>query len=139
MKYLLDTCVLSELIKPKPNKKVIEWLADCEEESLFISVLTIGEIQKGISKLKDSKRHQKIQHWLDKDLIERFSGRILEINQEVALSWGIIEAKAQSKGKPIPTIDSLLAATAITYNLTFVTRNIDDVKVSGANLLNPWD
>jgi len=90
------------------------------------------------TKLKDERRQIKIQRWLDVDLKERFGERILPVSEEVALTWGVIEGEAKSKGKPIPTIDGLIGATALAHNLTVVTRNVDDIAASGARVLNPW-
>jgi predicted nucleic acid-binding protein len=139
MKYLLDTCTISELIKKKPVKKVIDWIDECDEESFFLSVLTIGEIQKGVAKLTDVSRRQKIQQWLDYDLIERFSGRIIAVSNEIALTWGIITGEAGAKGIPIPSIDGLIGATAITCNFTVATKNVHDIALTGARILNPWE
>ena len=138
MKYLLDTCVISELAKKSAHPKVIEWITACNEDLLFLSVLTIGEIQKGISKIKDLKKKNKIQLWLDSDLKERFSNKILPISEEVALTWGIVQGEAESKGNTIPAIDGLMGATAIVHNLIAVTRNELDIKKTGARVLNPW-
>ncbi len=138
MKYLLDTCVISELAKKSANPKVIEWIAACNEDLLFLSVLTIGEIQKGISKIKDLKKKNKIQLWLDSDLKERFSNKILPISEEVAFTWGIVQGEAEAKGNSIPSIDGLIGATAIVHNLIAVTRNELDIKKTGARILNPW-
>lgn len=138
MKYLLDTCTISELVKGHPHKNVVDWVSECDEDSVFLSVLTLGEIQKGVVKLRDERRRNKIQRWLDVDLKERFAERLLPVSGEVALTWGIIEGEAEAKGKPIPVIDGLIGATALTYNLTVVTRNIEDISPSGARVLNPW-
>ena len=138
MRYLLDTCVISELIKKKPDKKVIEWIGGCAEEMLFLSVLTIGEIQKGIARLSEESRKASLQSWLDTQLRERFSDRIFAITEDVALTWGIIQGEAELKGKPLPTIDGLIGATAICNNLTIATRNEKDILRSGARIFNPW-
>lgn len=138
MKYLLDTCVISELVKPKPNKKVRQWLEGCDEDAIYLSVLTIGEIQKGIAKLAGGKRKTAIQQWLEKDLHDRFFGRIIPITEEIASTWGILCAKAEGRGRPIPCIDGLIGATAVAHNLTIVTRNTEDLAETGANLFNPW-
>jgi predicted nucleic acid-binding protein len=98
MKYMLDTCTISELVKKKPVKKVIDWIDECDEESFFLSVLTIGEVQKGVARLTDVSCRRKIQHWLDSDLIGRFSGRIVPVSSEIALTWGIITGEADAKG-----------------------------------------
>ena len=139
MKYLLDTCAISELVKRKPSKKVLQWIQGCDEDAVYLSVLTIGEIQKGIAKLADSKRKTTIQQWLDHDLPKRFSGRIIPITEEIASTWGLIVAEAEIKGRPIPSIDSLIVATAISHNLTIITRNTEDMTGTGVRVLNPWD
>lgn len=138
MKFLLDTCVISELIKKKPDSKVIIWISDCPEDSFYLSVLTIGEIQKGISKLSDKNRKKRIQNWLDKDLKNRFADRIIPITLEIALTWGEILAESESKGISIPSIDSMIGATAVAQNLYVVTRNEKDIKKTGARVINPW-
>lgn len=139
MKYLLDTCLVSELVRKKPSPKVVKWVEDCDEELTFLSVLTMGEIQKGISRLEDKKRRSALQMWLDSDLRIRFGERILSINQDIAQTWGVLQGEAESKGIAIPSIDGLIGATAITHNLTVVTRNVSDIFKTGAKILNPWD
>jgi predicted nucleic acid-binding protein len=139
LKYLLDTCVISELIKPGKNNKIVEWMQSKEENSLFISVLTIGEIHKGISKLPDSRRKESLRTWVDNDLKKRFAGRILEISEKIATIWGEIQAKSEKDGKKMPVIDSLIAAAAIKNNLTVVTRNVKDIENSGCRSINPWE
>ncbi|GAB6907127.1 Nucleic acid-binding protein [Desulfosarcina cetonica] len=138
MNYLLDTCVISELVKPKPNRKVVGWISSQEEDHLFLSVLTLGEIQKGISKLSESNKKKTLRIWLQTDLLERFKGRILSVDEQVALDWGAIQATAEQNGILIPSIDGLIAATGIANNMTVVTRNVADMKPSGALLFNPW-
>ena len=138
MKYLLDTCVISELVRPKPEPKVLAWMSECREDQLYISVLTLGEIQKGISKLRDVARKDKLQHWLDRDLTHRFHHRIVSISTEVSLTWGIMQGEAESEGIVIPSIDGLIGATAIAHNLNVVTRNEKDLRPTGAKVINPW-
>ena len=138
MRYLLDTCVISEMIKPQPEEKVIAWIRSCEEDKLMLSVITIGEIQKGISKLPGNKRKRKLQQWVDEKLKERFMGRIVAVDIEIAQKWGEILAYAEGQGKVIPAIDALIAATGIVHNLTVVTRNVSDMNMSGVLLFNPW-
>jgi len=138
MKYLLDTCVISEVIKRKPSSNVIKWIKQEEESNFFISVLTIGELHKGIEKLDKSKRKNELHNWIENDLKERFSNRIINIDMPVMKMWGKIQGMAERTGKPMPAIDSLIAATGITHHLTVVTRNISDMKESGAVLYNPW-
>jgi len=139
MKYLLDTCVISELIKPTPNPKVIDWINHRHESLLFLSVLTIGEIQKGIAKLPDSVKKTTLQTWLDHDLRQRFNWRILDITEDVAKRWGEIQAAAEQRAVKMPIIDSLIAATGLAHDLTVVTRNVADMTSSGVKLLNLWE
>lgn len=139
MKYLLDTCLLSETRRKVPNQGVVNWLESVDEDRLFISVVTLTEIQKGIVKLDEGPRRQAFQTWLDKDLSARFKGRILGLSQEVALEWGVLLGSNERKGEKLPLIDSLLASTAIQYNLTLVTRNTNDFGRMPVRLINPWD
>lgn len=133
--FLIDTNVISELIKPKPSPKVVGWI-DANDEQLFhLSVLTLGEIRRGIVQLPHSRRRTDLAAWLNGDLLTRFAGRILHINEEIADRWSHI---AGTKGATIPVIDGLLAATAIHHNLTLVTRNIRDMAQTGVVLFNPW-
>ncbi|MBI2119531.1 MAG: type II toxin-antitoxin system VapC family toxin [Elusimicrobia bacterium] len=137
--FLLGTNVLSELVKLKPESKVVSWIEKTDEDLFYISVLTLGEIRKGITTLSPASRRVAIEAWLEKDLCYRFAGRILLIDQEIADRWGIIIGLAQSKKIVVPVIDGLLAATAIHHNLTLVTRNVKDVAQTGVNLFNPWE
>lgn len=138
MKYLLDTCILSELIKIEPSILVINWINSIPEENIFISSITIGEIQKGISKLVNSKKKITLQNWLDNDLINRFDNKIIPIDKDISICWGLINANTEKKGKKLPSIDSLIAATAIKNNLILVTRNVSDMIESGANIFDPF-
>lgn len=138
MKFLLDTCVISELTKKKPNPKVIQWIKKKHEIDLYLSVLTLGEIQKGITKFFESKKKKDLQEWLENDLPQRFERRFLTVTMAVAKKWGEIEGETEQKGEKMPAIDSLIAATGIVNNLTVVTRNTEDMKRSGVKLLNPW-
>lgn len=139
MKYLLDTCVVSELCKPQPNPHVLAWLATCAEETLYLSVLTIGEIRMGIAKLPESPKKLELQQWLDRNLRQRFIGKILDITEHVAETWGDIQANAEQQGCKMPVIDSLIAATGLAHAMTVATRNTADIAVSGVLLLNPWE
>ena len=138
MKFLLDTCVISEIIRQKPSRKVIKWIKKEDESNLFISVLTLGELHKGIEKLPESKRNEELHNWVENDLAERFWNKIIDIDIQVAMMWGKIQGMTERIGRPMPAIDSLIAATGITYHLTVVTRNTSDMKESGVALLNPW-
>jgi predicted nucleic acid-binding protein len=138
MKYLLDTCVLSELIKKHPNPKVIKWVSKTDENNLFISVLTIGEIHKGIEKLPNSKKKDELHQWVNYDLKERFRNRIIDFDLKTASVWGQIQAHSELSGKAMPAINGQIVATGISYDLTVVTRNTKDMEISGAILQNPW-
>ena len=137
MNYLLDTCVISELVRPTPDENVINWLNQTPNERLFLSVITIGEIRKGITKLPDSKKKNRLTNWLN-TLLENYESRIFPINLTVAESWGIIQAQAEAKGTPLASIDSLIASVALTQNLIIVTRNESNFAASNATILNPW-
>jgi hypothetical protein len=131
--------VISELVKTKPNLRVAEWIRSQDEESLFLSVITIGEIQKGISKLPDGrKKKQQLQTWLNNELQERFKDRIFEITIGTARVWGQVLGACEKKGVTLPAIDSLIASQGIFHKMTVVTRNISDMEPSGVQLFNPW-
>ena len=135
--FLLDTNVISELVRPKAELKVRAWVADTDESLLYLSVLTFDEIRKGIAALQNASRRAALEAWLDGDLSWRFTNRILSIDQAVADRWGRLAAQAGAKS-PLPVIDGLLAATALHYNLTLVTRNTKDVAATGVPVFNPW-
>jgi toxin FitB len=139
MKFLLDTCVISEIIRSNPANKVIEWIKKEDENNFFISVLTFGELHKGIEKLVESKRKEELHNWVENDLKERFINRTINIDLQVAMLWGKIQGIAEKTGRPMPAVDSLIAATGISNHLTVVTRNTADMKESGVPLLNPWE
>ena len=136
MSYLIDTNVLSELKKKDPSPLVKEWLLNKNSGTLFLSCLTIGEIRKGVERLPNSEKKQKLSDWLEVDLPQFFTGRILPVDNEVADHWGHLMAKVN---RPLPTIDSLLAATAQAHRLTLVTRNTKDLSETGVDLFNPWE
>lgn len=138
MKYLLDTCLISELVKKEPDASVIQWLDQQEESTLYLSVLTIGELIKGVNKLPDGARKDELQAWVDHDLALRFDERLLLIDRAVAGRWGEIQGNAERLGKKLPVMDSLIAATALVHNLAVVTRNVRDMELCGAKVLNPW-
>ena len=137
MKYLLDTCVLSELVKPIPHLAVVEWLTAVSSDSLFISVITIGELRKGVVKLPESKKKVRLTLWLT-TLMDEYRDRILPIDMTVSEQWGMMQATAEQAGTPVAVIDGLIAATALTHHLTVVTRNEQDFRPSKVSLFNPW-
>jgi toxin FitB len=139
MNYLLDTCVISELVKKNPSPKVTTWVSKTEESKLFISVLTFGEIHKGIEKLPASKKKEKLHNWVNFELKERFKNKIITFDLQVATTWGKTQALSESAGKGMPTIDGQIAATGIYHNFVVVTRNTSDMEISGVSLLNPWE
>jgi toxin FitB len=136
--FLLDTNVISELIKPKPEPKVTAWIDDTDEELLFLSVLTLGEIRKGVVLLPRSARRTSLEAWLSKELPLRFSNRILGVDREVADRWGHLSGLTSARGVHLGVIDGLLAATAMQHDLTLVTRDTRDVAATGVTLFNPW-
>ena len=136
--FLLDTNIVSELVKPKPEPKVTKWIETTDEALLFLSVLTIGEIRKGIASHPDPRRRAKLEAWLVSDLEVRFAGRVLVIDTGIAERWGRLTAQGEHAGSPLAVIDGLLAATAQHHDLTFVTRNTGDLLGTGVSLFNPW-
>jgi predicted nucleic acid-binding protein len=136
--FLLDTNVISELIKPKPEPKVTTWIDGTDEELLFLSALTFGEIRKGVVLLPSSARRTALEAWLTKELLLRFSNRILSVDQEVADQWGHLSGLTSARGVHVGVIDGLLAATAIQHDLILVTRNTRDVAATGVSLFDPW-
>jgi hypothetical protein len=135
MSYLLDTNILSETIRRAPNKSVLTWLKKIPGEALFVSVLTLGEIRKGVEAVEDKKRREKLRLWLEHELPAWFEGRVLPVDIAVADRWGRILAEV---GRPVPTIDSLLAATALHHELRLVTRNARDFEYPGLEVINPF-
>jgi predicted nucleic acid-binding protein len=139
MSYLLDTNIISELVAPVPNEDVIRWIENLDPESVFLSVITIGELKRGIEKLPDSRRKKALADWLTGDLLIRFGDHILPIDVPVILTWGTLVAQMEAMGNPLPAIDSLLAATAAENGLTLATRNVQHFEASGISLFNPWE
>ena len=136
--FLLDTNCISEVVRLKPDPHVMAWIEAAEEGLLYLSVLTLGEIRKGLAAIPQGKRRSRLETWLEVELQARFSGRILSIDAAVADRWGLLAA-AKIKGKPLSAIDGLLAATAIHHNLTIVSRNVGDFTNMQAPVVNPWE
>lgn len=135
MSYLLDTNILSETVRRRPNKVVISWLDQIPGEALFVSVLTLGEIRKGIENLNDRRRKEKLRLWLEHELPAWFESRVLPVDLAIADRWGRLLAEV---GRPVPTIDSLLATTALYHELRLVTRNANDFNYPGLEVINPF-
>jgi len=136
--YLLDTNVVSEWTKPRPNPGVIEWLTQAPEDDVFLSVVTFAELRHGIERLPAGRRRRQLDEWLRGELALRFEGRIVLIDGAVADEWGRLVARQEARGKPITAMDGLIAATAQVHSLTLVTRNATDFQVSVDAVLNPW-
>jgi predicted nucleic acid-binding protein len=139
MNYLLDTCVLSEFTRRQPDEKVIRWLDSIDEDKLFISVITVGEIQRGVERLPESPRKTELLAWMNNGLIERFGQRILPLGAATLLLWGSLTARPETSGRKLPVMDSLIAATALQHNLILATRNAADFSPCGLQLTNPWE
>ena len=138
MNYLLDTNVISELIARQPQERVVQWIDAQEPTRLYLSVITIGEIQKGITKLPASARKDALHAWLQSDLLLRFDGRILELSVGAMLRWGSLTGRLEQEGRPLSALDGLIAALALHGGYTLVTRNEQDFKDTGVPLINPW-
>ena len=136
MSFLVDTCALSELVRPRPYRRVVDWFEAVPQEALFISTLTLGEIRKGVELLPDGRRRSRITAWLEVQLPAWFEDRVLAIDTGIADEWGRMMARIE---RPVPAIDGLMAATALRHRLTVVTRNVRDFEVTGADLLDPWN
>lgn len=137
--FLLDTNLISELMTARPSRSVAEWVHSTPEDLLYLSVITIGEIRKGIDLRGDADpRRASLQTWLDRDLRVRFAGRLLAFDDAVAERWGQLEASVKRRRLTLPTIDAQLAATALHHGLTFVTRNVERLRPAGVPLFNPW-
>jgi predicted nucleic acid-binding protein len=136
--WLLDTCALSENLQRRPDPEFAKWIEARDPEELFISAISIGEIEKGIQLLPDSAKKEKLARWFANELIPFFEDRTLEMGPVEARGWGRLFARRQLSGQKPPVIDSLLAATALTHGLTLVTRNEADFLPLGVEVLNPW-
>jgi toxin FitB len=135
LRYLLDTNVLSELFKKTPGPKVLKWFDEINEDSLYLSVLTLGEIRKGIEKMDPGLKKTRLIHFMDKEVAQEFAGRILPVDEAVAETWRQLGARS---ARSLPTVDALIGATALTHNLTLVTRNTQDFGFSNLRRWNPW-
>lgn len=138
MNFLLDTNLVSEWVKPEPNPKVTVWLAEVDEDRTFISVVTIAELRYGIERLASGQRRNRLSQWLEEELPQRFEGRILAIDENVADRCGRIVARSESRGRKLEAMDAFIAATAEVHGLTLVTRNTSDFQFVLKDTLNPW-
>ena len=138
MNFLLDTNLVSEWTKPRPNPGVVRWLADADEDRVFISVVTIAELRHGVERLAIGRRRKRLNEWIEGELLFRFDERILPIDAATADAWGRIVAHCEGLGRPIGTMDAFIAATAQVHKLTLATRNQTDFEASVAAVVNPW-
>ena|SRR5437763_1819558 len=138
MTFLLDTTVVSEWVKSRPNRGVVTWLAQVDEDRVFISVVTLAELRYGIERMPPGSRRKRLDEWFRDELPLRLEGRVLSIDPLVADSWGRLVARSEAAGRPISAMDALIAATAETHDMTLVTRNTSDFEASLRLLINPW-
>lgn len=139
MNYLLDTNVVSEWVKPRPDSGVVAWLAEVDEDRVFISVITFAELRHGVERMATGARRDRLDSWLRDELPLRFEGRTLPVNSAIAEAWGKVVARSQAAGRPVGAMDAFVAATAEVHKLTLVTRNVSDFTVLGHPILNPWN
>ena len=137
--FLLDTNIPSELIRTRPEPRVEKWVFAQDEQSLHLSVVSIGELRRGLVVLPAGKRRSELERWFENDLVPRFQGRILPVTQSIADRWGVLDGECQLKGAPLNTADGMIAATAVEHDLTVVTRNVRDFAGLGVQIFNPWD
>lgn len=138
MSFLLDTNVVSEWVKPQPNAGIITWLDEADEDRLFLSVVTLAELRRGIERLEPGRRRKRLDEWLREELPERFEARILPIDAAIAETWGQLVARSEAAGRPIGAMDGCIAATASAHDLTLVTRNVGHFRGWMREILNPW-
>ena len=138
MRLLLDTNILSEVTKPRPEARVMEWLDGLDEDLAFISVVSIAEIRRGVALMDNGRKRDALAEWLAEDLPRRFESRVIPVDGPVALTWGDLMGSAKRSGRGMSTMDGLIAATAIKHDLTLATRNIKDFEGFGISLLDPW-
>ena len=138
MSYLLDTNVVSEWVKPRPNPAVVSWLADVDEDRVFLSVVSLAEIRGGVEQMPAGARRARLTSWLVEELPLRFEGRVLDVDRAVADRWGVLTARSRKLGTNLSSMDAFMAATADVHALTLVTRNVGDFARLGVRLLDPW-
>lgn len=137
MKYLLDTCLLSEMVRPNPEPAVLAWMRERRSHDLFVSAMTVGELCRGVARLPQSRRKNELQSWL-RELEDGFADRILPFDHEAAHVWAKMCAHSESSGKPMAAFDSIIAATALAHGLCLVTRNVRDFSQAPIEVFNPW-
>ena len=138
MRLLLDTNVLSEVTRPRPDARVLQWLDELDEDRSFISVVSIAEIRRGVALMDKGRKRDALNEWLTSDLPQRFDQRVIAVEQDVALAWGDLMGDAKRNGRNLSSMDGLIAATAIAHDLALATRNIRDFEGLGIRLIDPW-
>ena len=138
MTFLVGANVLSEARRPEPDRQVLEWLDRLDEDRAFISVVSLAEIRRGVALMEAGRRRDALAEWLARDLLERFAGRILAVDENTAFAWGDLMAEAKRRCIGLASMDGLLAAAALTHDLTLVTRNVRDFESLGVRLFDPW-
>ena len=138
MKYLLDTNIISEFIAKKPNQKVLDFVTYLDESDVYLSVITIGEIKFGIQKVQNQTKKEQLLLWLENDLLQRFKGKIVDIDTETMLTWGELNQHLQSIGRVIPIVDSLIASSCVSKDFTLITRNVKDFYNFDLEIINPF-
>ncbi len=136
--FLLDTNIASELIRTRPEPRVVSWVYSQNEQSLYLSAVTIGELRRGFVIIPEGKRRSDLEQWLGNVLMPQFRGRILPVTYSIADRWGVLDGECRLKGTPLNTADGMIAATALEHDLTVVTRNVKDFVHVGVTVLNPW-
>ena len=135
---VLDTCVISEALRPEPDQKVMAWIEGLPEEQVYLPALVLGELEKGVELLPEGSKRAALRLWLEQ-LRRRFSGRILSFDEETAVRWGDVSARCQSFGRRLPVVGGMLAATALQHAALLATRNVADFRETGVTLINPWE
>jgi len=138
MRLLLDTNVLSEVTKPRPDEGVLTWLHGLDEDRTFISIVSIAEIRRGVALMDSGRKRDALDEWLAHDLPQRFENRIILVEVPFALAWGDLMALAKRSGRGLASIDGLIAATAFAHNFTLATRNTKDFEGFGIDIIDPW-
>ena len=139
MNFLLDTNVISEWTRPRPDPGVVNWLADMDEDRIFISVVTLAELRHGIERLAPGARRDRLNVWLTEEVPLRFEERLLDVDAEAANMWGRVMARGQATGRPPSAMDAFIAAVVLRHDMTLVTRNVSDFETLGLRYLNPWN
>jgi toxin FitB len=138
MKFLVDTNVVSEWVKLRPDSGVVDWMTEVDEDRVFISVISLAELRRGIERMPDGNRRSRLDEWLREELPQRFERRVLFVDHAVAEAWGRIVARCEMAGRPISTMDGFIAATAEVHDMALVTRNVSDFEFSVKEVVNPW-